>query len=818
MIDDNGTAKVTELEDGGAAVEFTDGSGAGGLDTASKVSPPGGLDHFANLADKIDAQVLSRIGLEELRKIEDEKRTREPWMQLMTAALGLMGLTKIDVKEKGFEDDLPEGAQTTSSLMLTSIHKSLANAAREMGYVDGPIAVQHIDLPPQMQEPPDKADVVERVERFFNRYLKVKLPAWFADMDRTLLNTIRMGCSFKKVYADPEGPAPVVIEQIDPQNLIVQADARSLYSGVPITHQIPKKQKRELTRLMEQGHYRQVSLTGSSISAPDQITAKQQEIAGAAISVQDDEDKMGLYERHCWLTLDDDRHPKGLARPYILTLTEDGGHVLRLERNWMPGDPSEAAYQCIVMYMFQPGDSAVYAIGLGQMLYAVCLALKAGVNAALAAAWLSNHQGGFKSSEFDISDKSGKVKRGEFVDVNSSMGDITKMIMPFPFKGPEPALIQLLEKLDGDGRELAGVLTMNVAEATNANTPPGTVLAALDEASVIPASSHVRIYLAFEQELRLLLHNARRVWGQGGYQLEPGYWLAPGDLDRVVLVPRMRPGAFSRQRRIAEAQTMIDMAGRFPQLHDTRAVMKRFYAACGTEDIDEIVPPEPETKPADPVTEAKNALAGKPLKAGLTQDHQAHIRAHTASVQLFASRADLGDAGVAAAAAMQAHIGDHLANDLAVRVASVLGLPLQLFAQEMPPEVEMQIAPAVAQAIELVSKALQGQGMTPEDLALQIENIRAASREKIELMKANTAITTTAMKVGQEKETQKAETARAVADDLMALRIHVTPSGDGLIRADAAAKAAEKADAKAETPNPGARANAESRPPSAKAG
>jgi len=810
-----GSATTTELPDGGVAVEFTDDTKKGpGLDGKSPLPAARSPQHFANLADALPDATLARLGQDALQKIADEEDSREPWLKMQAKALTLLGLTEIDASSNDYDKNLPEGAQTTASLLLTAVTKWIGNASREMSYVDGPIAAMHIEPKKGQPPPPDLDECVERVERFFNRYLKVKLSGWTNDMDRTLMNMARGGVSFKKVHADPQGPVPVMVEQIDPQNLIVPANAKSLYGGTAITHHIPKMPKHDALRLMEQAFYRDATLTGTNLPSTDAITDKSQAIAGLTVTTLEGEDTVGVYERHCWLTIDEDPHPRKLARPYILTILEDSGFVLRLQRNWLPEDPNEVMYQSFTGYQFQPGDNPVYGIGLGQMLYAIVLAMKAGMNAALAAAWLANHPGGFKSAEFSIKASTTKALLGEFQDVESVIGDITKGIMPFPFKGPDQALIALLEKLDGDGRELAGILTMNVAEAANSNTPPGTVLAALDEASVIPASSHVRMFLAFEAELRMMLDAARRVWGSNYYELEPGFCLEQGDLDRVILIPRMRPGAFSRQRRIAEAQAILANAKEFPDKHDSRAALRRFYEALGTENIDEIMPPEEEIKPLDIVTEGKQALAGKALKAGLVQDHLSHIKGHTAQAQLFATNKDLGDAGMAAAAAMQAHIGEHLADFIAVNVAGMMGIPLQMFEQGIPPEVELQIAPQVAQAVELVAKQLGGEsGMTPEEVAIQIEQIRAQNRKEVEAMRDQTQITVTGMKIGQDKEKVRAHTAEAIADNMMAYEIHRTPSADGIEKAKALANTAN-----AKTANPGAGAGAKALPPPAQAG
>jgi hypothetical protein len=494
----------------------------------------------------------------------------------------------------------------------------------------------------------------------------------------------------------------------------------------------------------------------------------------------------------------------------------------------------------IVCFAFQPGQSGVYGIGLGQILWHITKALKEGTNAALGAGWLANTQGGFMDKSFSIDREEVKFRRGTFLPTDMSGNDLTKSIVAFPFKGPDAGLIGLLERLDSDGRELAGMLTNSIAEAANSNTAPGTMLAALDEASIIPSSSHVRLFLALETLCRVMLRVAKRLWGKGG-QLSPTVKLLPGDLDLVELVPTMRPGSYSKTRRIAEAQMLVQTGQQFPQLHDMRVVLTRFYTACGVEDIEDIMPPEEETKPSDPVTEARNALAGKPLKAAPTQDHISHMRAHQATAMLYAGRADLGDSGQTAAAAMQAHCGEHLALLVAVRVAGMLGMPLQMLVDGIPEELETRIAPQVAMALEQISKELQAQAAPDPALALQ-QMKDAAARDREEL-KATTQTTIAAGKAVTEDKKMRTQAATAAADDAMALRIamlnmaskefdaiHQERMATQQQSADAqqtdkqiAAKPPaggppaqnKNAQAKADTPSPGAKAGA--KPPPANA-
>ena len=53
----------------------------------------------------------------------------------------------------------------------------------------------------------------------------------------------------------------------------------------------------------------------------------------------------------------------------------------------------------------------------------------------------------------------------------------------------------------------------------------------------------------------------------------------------------------------------------------------------GIKNAEKLVPMEDDQKPTDPVTENMNLLRGKPVKAFLYQDHEAHIAVHMAAAQ-----------------------------------------------------------------------------------------------------------------------------------------------------------------------------------------
>jgi hypothetical protein len=101
----------------------------------------------------------------------------------------------------------------------------------------------------------------------------------------------------------------------------------------------------------------------------------------------------------------------------------------------------------------------------------------------------------------------------------------------------------------------------------------------------------------------------------------------------LTLLPMSDPNQAGLAQKVALAQTMVQVAQQFPQFHDTREVLRRFYTMVNAQDIDKIMPPPQEAEPLDPISDLKAASQGLPIKAFPGQDHQAHIQFKMAVLQ-----------------------------------------------------------------------------------------------------------------------------------------------------------------------------------------
>ena len=99
-------------------------------------------------------------------------------------------------------------------------------------------------------------------------------------------------------------------------------------------------------------------------------------------------------------------------------------------------------------------------------------------------------------------------------------------------------------------------------------------------------------------------------------------------------------------------------------------------------------------KPRDPVTENMNILKGKPVKAFIEQNHQAHIAVHMAAMQDPKIQQIVGQSPFASAIqnAMTAHITEHVAMQYRKEIEAQLGVALPSEDEPMPEDVEIEVS------------------------------------------------------------------------------------------------------------------------------
>jgi hypothetical protein len=129
----------------------------------------------------------------------------------------------------------------------------------------------------------------------------------------------------------------------------------------------------------------------------------------------------------------------------------------------------------------------------------------------------------------------------------------------------------------------------------------------------------------------------------------------------------------------------------------------------GVKNAEKIVPISEDMKPVDPVTENMNIMRGKPVKAFLIQDHEAHLGVHMTAMRDPKLAQVMGQNPQAQAimAAAQAHVMEHVAFQYRKEIEKMLGAVLPPMHEDndeeglkLPPEMEAQLAQLAAKAAE----------------------------------------------------------------------------------------------------------------------
>jgi hypothetical protein len=122
----------------------------------------------------------------------------------------------------------------------------------------------------------------------------------------------------------------------------------------------------------------------------------------------------------------------------------------------------------------------------------------------------------------------------------------------------------------------------------------------------------------------------------------------------------------------------------------------------GIKNVAKIIPIEDDQKPMNPVSENMAVLAGKPVKAFLYQDHEAHMKVHISAMKDPKIAALVGQNPQAPViqAAMMAHINEHIAFQYRVEIEKMLGVSLPPPDEQLPEDIEVELSRVVAIAAE----------------------------------------------------------------------------------------------------------------------
>jgi hypothetical protein len=295
------------------------------------------------------------------------------------------------------------------------------------------------------------------------------------------------------------------------------------------------------------------------------------------------------------------------------------------------------------------------------------------------------------------------IAPGEWRDVDVPAGAIRDNILPLPYKEPSQVLNQLMNQIIEEGRRFASAADMKVSDM-NANSPVGTTLAILERTLKVMSAVQARIHYAMKQEFKLLAGIIRDYTPEEySYEPEIGDRRAKqSDYDCCEVIPVSDPNAATMSQKVVQYQAVMQMAQANPQIYDQVELNRQMLEVLGVKNIGKLIPNADDKKPKDPVSENMDIINGKPVKAFIYQDHEAHLSVHMAAMQdpkLMQMMSQNPMAQQMQAAAL-AHINEHIAFEYRKQLEEQLGVPLPKPDENLPEDVEVELSRLTAAAAQ----------------------------------------------------------------------------------------------------------------------
>jgi hypothetical protein len=508
------------------------------------------------------------------------------------------------------------------------------------------------------------------------------------------------------VYYDPSLGRQVAI-YIPAEDVIVPYGASHIETAERVTH-VMRKTKNELKKLQSMGFYREVDL-GEPQPFHTDIEKRKAEEGGYSIT---DDDRYAIYEVHADLIIPGvDEDDEGIAKPYVVTIERGTNDILAIRRNWSEDDPLMLKRQHFVHYVYVPGFG-FYGLGLIHIIGGYAKAGTSIIRQLVDAGTLSNLPGGLKSRGLRIKGDDTPIEPGEWKDVDVPSGSIRDNIMPLPYKEPSQTLLALLNQITSEGKRLGAISDMNISDMS-ANAPVGTTLALLERTLKPMAAVQARVHYAMKQEFKMLkVIMSEYAPEEYAYVPMRGSVSARiADYMLVEVIPVSDPNSSTMAQRVVQYQAVLQMAQAAPQIYDLPQLHRQMIEVLGVKNADKLVPVEDDIKPSDPVSENMNVLVGKPMKAFIYQDHEAHMATHQAFMKdpMVAQTIGQNPQGGAIMAALQAHLAQHLGFAYRKQIEEKLGAPLPVPNEELPEDIEVTLAQLMAKAGAQLSQANQQQ-------------------------------------------------------------------------------------------------------------
>ena len=721
-------------DDGGVIVDFSE--------NVEMAASEDIAEWYGNMVGDMDEDEIANIAGSVLDNFEADKDSRAEWESMFERGFDLLGL-KLEQGSEPFE-----GACTAvHPLLIESAVKFQSKASGELFPANGPIKTQIFGKSTQ-----EKELQANRVQNFMNYQVTEQMPEYFDEFERMLFHLPLIGSAFKKLYYDATVKRPKS-EFIPIDQFYVSYYATDLSNADRYTHVIYRSPV-ELQRDIKAGVYEDVELGSPSEYPSTSFSEKMDTIIGLS-PTSDHDPQYVLLEQHCYLNIEDEDE----ACPYIVTVEQQSRQVLSVRRNYKQDDVNKEKVNHFVHYRFVPGFG-FYGLGLIHFLGNLTMSATAAMRSLIDAGQFANLPGGFKAKGVRMVGDNSPIAPGEFKEVEATGIDLSKAIIPLPYKEPSSTLFQMLNFVATAGQKFADSTEQVISDAASYG-PVGTTMALLEASSKFFTAIHKRIHKSQKDEFRIL---ARIDYDYlpNEYPYDVPYEdrsIFKEDFDgRIDIIPVSDPNIPSNAHRMMMANMALQMAQQSPPgMFNLEALNRTILNASNMPNVDEILPPKIEPQPLDPVSDIMASTKGIPIAAFPGQNHDAHIQVKMAYLQDPMNGANPIMQRIAPI--LQANIQEH---SVMKYQEQMVGVSEQILVETSPTTQDAStIEMAMAEAAKQVFNANQamGQAQSPEQQLVSLEQAKVElEKQKIQ---SDTATDAAELEI-KNKELEIKETAQII--------------------------------------------------------
>lgn len=347
------------------------------------------------------------------------------------------------------------------------------------------------------------AAAAKRVSDHMSYQLLIESPTWENNFDKSLSVLPITGTVFKKTYYDPINKH-ICSDLCLPDQIAVNQNVDDLRSAQRVTHLIYMS-KNDIIENIRFDYFEDISdcFTDTNSTHSAYLPESEQD----KFNPRDESNVRPFIEQHRFLDLDGD----GYEEPYIVTIDLAAERLARIYRRFdgdgvHPDKDGNIAkidpVHYFTDYHFCPApDGTFWSMGYGQLLYPINHVANSLTNQIIDTGRRNSSPCGFVTKMFKNVHGKITLEPDEFKVTDQLTGKLSDNIMTIPPAQISPVLLQTLQMMIQQGKDLASNTDMLQGNQEGQNMPATTAMALVEQGLKVYSSIIKRIFRSLKCEL-----------------------------------------------------------------------------------------------------------------------------------------------------------------------------------------------------------------------------------------------------------------------------------------------------------------------------